>query len=129
MGTKKSIFIIILAFMLLLLSTNYTYVYSISGETIDGAEGFVQKGEQAESPIDEQQTKVMTDLLYNLVLIIGTACAMIVGVYLGIQFVTGSVEQKSKIKETLIPFIAGCVVMFGAFGIWKIVIEVLRTTQ
>ena len=42
---------------------------------------------------------------------------MIVGVVLGIQFITGSVEAKSKVKESLIPYFTGCVVIFGAFGI------------
>ena len=64
--------------------------------------------------------------IYNILLIIGIISAVIVGIILGIQFIIGSVEQKSKIKESLLPYIAGCIVLFGAFGIWKLIIEILR---
>ena len=32
----------------------------------------------------------------------------------------GSAEEKAQIKDALIPFVIGCIVIFGAFGIWKI---------
>ena len=67
----------------------------------------------------------MSDLIYNLLLIIAIVVAVIVGLVIGIQFMTGSVAQKAKVKETLIPYIAGCIVIFGAFGIWKLVVEIL----
>ena len=34
-------------------------------------------------------------------------------------------ESYTKVKEALIPYIAGCVVIFTAFAVWKIVIELL----
>ena len=39
---------------------------------------------------------------------------------------TGSVAEKAQVKETLIPYVAGCVVIFGAFGIWKLIIEIMK---
>ena len=38
----------------------------------------------------------------------------------------GSVEQKAKVKDSLVPYIVGCTVIFGAFGIWKLVVTILR---
>lgn len=38
----------------------------------------------------------------------------------------GSVEQKAKVKDSLLPYIIGCIVIFGAFGIWKIVLTILE---
>ena len=37
----------------------------------------------------------------------------------------GSIEEKAQVKESLIPFVIGCVVVFGAFGIWKMVTELV----
>ena len=37
----------------------------------------------------------------------------------------GSVSEKANVKETLIPYIAGCIVIFGAFGIWKLVVTIM----
>ena len=38
----------------------------------------------------------------------------------------GSIEQKAKVEDSLIPYIVGCVVIFGAFGIWKLVLTILE---
>ena len=39
---------------------------------------------------------------------------------------TGSVEEQAKVKQTLVPYVAGCVVLFGAFTIWKIVVTIIQ---
>ena len=39
---------------------------------------------------------------------------------------TQSVEEQAKVKETLIIYAVGCIVTFGAFGIWKMVIEIMK---
>lgn len=33
-----------------------------------------------------------------------------------------SAEDKAKVKESLLPFVVGCVVVFGSFGIWKLLV-------
>lgn len=91
-----------------------------------GADDFISTGENQTAPISDSSLKSLTDSLYNILLIIGVVVAAIVGIVLGIQFITGSVEQKSKIKESLMPYIVGCVVIFGAFGIWKLAVIILR---
>jgi hypothetical protein len=53
----------------------------------------------------------------------------LVGVILGIQFIVSATEGKAKIKEKLIPYCIGCIVVFGAFGIWKLVINILKDTM
>ena len=37
-----------------------------------------------------------------------------------------SAEDKAKIKEAMIPYVLGCIVIFGAFGIWKLAITILN---
>ena len=61
----------------------------------------------------------------TLVLAIALVVAVVIGMVIGIQFMTASVEEKAKIKESLLPYAVGCVVVFGAFGIWKLAINVL----
>lgn len=62
--------------------------------------------------------------LYNIVFSLGVVITVIVGAVIGINFMISSAEDKAKIKESLVPYIIGCVVIFGAFGIWKICIEI-----
>lgn len=118
----KIIFIFLISFAIFF-SIFSTCKVSATGEIISGADDFIQTGSQG-SPIDADNLKNLSDTIYNILLVIGTVLAVIVGMILGIKFVTGSVEQKSKVKETLIPYIIGCIIIFGAFGIWKIVVNI-----
>ena len=118
--------ILVITFLLLSFSASYSRTNaSALSNIVSGADGFIQNG-QGSSKIDNDDIHNLSDSLYNILLIIGTVIAMIVGVVLGIQFITGSVEAKSKVKESLIPYVVGCIVIFGAFGIWKLAITVLQ---
>lgn len=122
---KNIIVILLLIVSLLFINTKYTYAKSLS-ETIEGADEFIQSGvSDTNTTIEDEELIAMSDLLYNALLIIAIITAVIVGLVIGIQFMAGSVEQKAKVKETLIPYIAGCIVVFGAFTIWKLVVEIL----
>lgn len=128
MKLRKSITIILLmTFLLLSFSVNYSKTNAAAlSNIVSGADGFIQNGQAGGSKIDNQDIHNLSDSIYNILLIIGTVIAMIVGVVLGIQFITGSVEAKSKVKEALIPYVVGCIVIFGAFGIWKLAITILQ---
>lgn len=98
------------------------------GDIVSGAEDFIEAGEKDDHPtIEDSDLKNMSDLLYNTLLIIAIVITVIVGLIIGIKFMTGSVSEKAKIKETLIPYIAGCIVIFGAFGIWKLVVTIMSS--
>ena len=114
---KRKIFFILIIFILMICSTHIVQATTISN-IIQGADGFITNGSSSDM--------IAGDIIYNVLLILGTVIAVIVGSVLGIQFITGSVEQKAKVKDSLIPFVIGCVVIFGAFGIWKLVITILR---
>ena len=119
---KRKIFFILIIFILMICSTHIVQATTISN-IIQGADGF--NGSSSDM-IAGDKIKNLSDIIYNVLLILGTVIAVIVGSVLGIQFITGSVEQKAKVKDSLIPFVIGCVVIFGAFGIWKLVITILR---
>ena len=36
------------------------------------------------------------------------------------------INQKADIKGLLIPYIAGCVIIFGSFAIWKLIVTLLQ---
>ena len=120
------ILILILIISITILNGQEVKALSISN-IIGGADDFVNSGQaQSENALNTQIITDTSNLIYNTFLIVGVCVAVIVGAVLGIQFITGSVEQKVKVKESLIPFIIGCVVIFGAFGIWRLVIVLLR---
>jgi len=79
--------------------------------------------------IGQEELSNISDLLVNTLIVVGIIVVSIVGLILGIKFMIGSVEQKAQIKESIFPFIIGCVVIFGAFGIWKIVLTILNQLE
>lgn len=99
---------------------------STTGDIVDSAHGFLETGKGESSPISEEALKKGSSTLYNVLLIIGIGVALIWGTILGIQFVTGSLEEKANIKNGLTAYIFGCVIIFGAFGIWKLVLSLLE---
>ena len=36
----------------------------------------------------------------------------------------GGAEGQAKVKEMLLPFVVGCIIVFGGFGFWKIAITI-----
>ncbi len=127
MKTKfiKKMFVVILAFVLLVTIPNCVKAASLS-DIWDGADDFMHSGGIGlQNTINDSKLESMSDILYNILLAVAIVVAVIMGLFIGIRFITGSVDQKAKIKETLIIYIVGCVVAFGAFGIWKLVIEVM----
>ena len=98
-----------------------------AGKIVDDANSFLDKGKESESPINGKALKDGSNIIYNVLLILGIAVALIWGLVLGIQFITGTIEEKAEIKKGLIPYVVGCIIIFGAFGIWKLVINILSS--
>lgn len=90
------------------------------------AEGFVNNGENGGNVINNDALREGSNTLYNVLLVIGIAVAFIWGIVLGIQFITGSLGEKADVKKNLIVYIIGCIIIFGAFGIWKLLLQLLQ---
>lgn len=105
-------------------STGQTTAGTIDG-VMQGAEGFLNKGKDI--PIDETQLKETSNFVFNLLLGFAMIIAVVIGIIIGIKFMMASVEEKAQIKEALVPYVVGCVVVFGAFGIWKVAITILSS--
>ena len=52
------------------------------------------------------------------------AVSVIIGMTLGIKFTMAGVDEKADIKKHLLIYVAGCVIVFGAFAIWKLAVNV-----
>lgn len=89
------------------------------------ANKFINKGKSGQDDFDIENFKINIDTIYNILLTIGIALTVIIGGILGIKFMMASAEDKAKIKEAMIPYVIGCIVIYGAFFIWKVVIMVV----
>lgn len=109
-------------FIIILLSHN---VFALS-DIFSTAESWIDDGEMnTDRTIDSEILKNEAGKLYNIFLAIATAVAVIVGAILGIQYMTAGIDKKVEVKESLFPYIISCTVVFGAMGIWKLVVTIL----
>lgn len=123
---SKNIIIIILIFMItIFLCSSYSFA-----DVSDDAESFINAATENSSNADPVgNTDAMTNAIKDisgLLTGIGIIVAVVVAAILGIQFMMGTVEEQAKIKESIIPYVCGCVVIFGALGIWRLVINLLN---
>ena len=93
-------------------------------DLISDADSFERAGKDLQ--YKEENLQQVSTSMYNILLLLAVAIALIVGVIVGIKYMVGSVEEKANYKAMLIPYVAGCVVVFGSFGIWKLVITILE---
>ena len=126
---RKIIAGILVLIMSVCMISNFSLVYASTVDDVFGdADEFINQGEQQQNGtggINEEILGDTTNFLYNLLLAIGIVVAVIVGSILGIKYMMGSVEEKAEYKQTLLAYLISCAVVFGAFGIWKLVINIL----
>ena len=110
------------------------------GDIFGSADSFLKKGKDGAAkgeittgtgnntatiglPDDGKLNSIVSDI-YNILFPLGVAITVIIGGALGIKFMMASAEDKAKVKESLVPYVVGCVVIYGAFGIWKLAITI-----
>lgn len=97
------------------------------GGIIQGANSFISSGETASEKMSQTDLMNLSNNMYNILLVLGIVVAVIIGMILGIKFITTGADGKAEVKNALVPYFIGCVVVFGAFTIWKIVVDILQS--
>ena len=92
---------------------------------VDDADDFLKSAGNSIT-VDKDQLTSASDEIYNTLTSIGMIVAVIVGMILGITYMMTGAVDKAKVKESIMPYLLGCIVIFGAFGIWKLVINVMN---
>lgn len=129
----KIVLFIVIIFTIIFSFTNKTYALS---SIIEQGQDFLATGKNSNTIKDdsgfEQDLEGLSGYLYNILLAAGIIVAVIIATILGVQFMIGGAEGQAKVKEMLIPFVVGCIVVFGGFGFWKLAVVIggkLENTQ
>lgn len=64
--------------------------------------------------------------ILSIVWNIGSATSIIAIIALGIKYMLGSVEEKAKYKNTLMPYFIGAIFVFGATAVSGIVYQMFN---
>ena len=70
----------------------------------------------------KQNLKDVSNYLYKILVVGSIVISLVYAGVLGIKFITGSVEEKVKVQESLVIYLIGCLIAFGAFTIWKVIV-------
>ena len=120
----KIIKILTITFCIIL--TLSTDIFAI-GNIINTAGDWMDTGNTASSEaLSTELLKRGAGQLYNLLLAVATATALIVGAFLGIKYMTAGLEEKADVKQSLYPYFISCIVVFGSLGIWKLAVEISK---
>lgn len=125
----KKIGVILFVLILVLLIPRCVYATTLD-EIIQKGDGFLgigAKENKANPAIDESSLSDTSKMIFNILYPIAVAILLGVGIIIGIMFMVGSVETQVKVKEILIPYSVGAIVIFGAFTIWKIVVNIMQS--
>lgn len=128
----------IVLFMILFISVilNYNNVYAESPDYSSGASllskmekdasSFISKGESAadEAGIDAGEIAGQFQGLGQILTMIGVGVMVAITTYMGIKYLTAGPEAQAKLKVQLIGVVVSGMVIFGAFSIWKLVINI-----
>lgn len=97
-------------------------------EIVDEGSDFIQTGKdnQGAVTIDGDKLRNGSNMLFNVAFATGVVVASVIGVYLGVKFMLSGAEEKANIKETLLPYFMGVIIMFSSFSIWKLVLVLLE---
>lgn len=130
--------IIALIFMIPTISSAKDTIYqqpAINSSTTDkdGLDDMIKDAEkfenrEAEDVIfvpNQSDIQSFSSSLYSVLVIAATAVTVVVGIVLGVKYMIGSVEAKAQYKKLLVPYVAGCIAIYGALGIWKILVTIL----
>lgn len=119
---------IAIIFMLILLIISNTKTSHADGfwtKVFTGADNFIEEGKNGNTTINTNKMETTFNIVYTILFNLGVVIAVVVGGIIGIKFMISSAEDKAKVKEALLPYVVGCIIVFGAFAIWKLVVSIL----
>lgn len=126
MRIKKIIFIVSIEILLIVIQS--IFIPNIS-QANNGIDDVIKSGDEfingGNILINKQELNEKQSFIYNSLFSVGVVLTVVIGGFLGIKFMLASAEDKAEIKQMLIPYVVGCIVIYGAFGIWKLIITIL----
>lgn len=123
----KITIIIFVTLMYIFSINNISYADDSLTDVIMGGRDFIADEKNGNVSIDSQSLKDASSDIYNILLMVSFVVVAVVGIILGIKFMMAGVEEKAEVKKSLLIYVIGCIVVYGAYGIWKVLVSFLNT--
>lgn len=70
----------------------------------------------------QQDVMNIGNQIIGIITTVGVVVAVVILLVLGIKYMMGSASEKAEYKKTMIPYIVGAILIFGASAITKVVV-------
>ena len=128
---KKMLFKICLITLLVLCSLSLYSTTCMADSSLDdimnNGNSFLNAGSESSTMIDQNDLKSLSNFISGVLLTIAIGVTVITGAIMGLNFITQSIEEKAKLKESMVPWIIGIIVSFGAFTIWEVAVNLFQS--
>lgn len=128
---KKMLFKICLITLLILCSLSLysttCMAYGSLDDVMNNGNSFLNAGSESSTMIDQNDLKSLSNFISGVLLTIAIGVTVITGAIMGLNFITQSIEEKAKVKESMVPWVIGIIVSFGAFTIWEVAVNLFQS--
>lgn len=127
---KKMLFKVCLITLLILCNLSvYSTTCMADGsldDVMNNGNSFLNAGSESSTMIDQNDLKSLSNFISGVLLTIAIGVTVITGAIMGLNFITQSIEEKAKVKESMVPWVIGIIVSFGAFTIWEVAVNLFQ---
>lgn len=128
---KKMLFKVCLITLLILCNLSvYSTTCMADGsldDVMNNGNSFLNAGSESSTMIDQNDLKSLSNFISGVLLTIAIGVTVITGAIMGLNFITQSIDEKAKVKESMIPWVIGIIVSFGAFTIWEVAVNLFQS--
>lgn len=96
-------------------------------DVMNNGNSFLNAGSESSTMIDQNDLKSLSNFISGVLLTIAIGVTVITGAIMGLNFITQSIEEKAKVKESMVPWVIGIIVSFGAFTIWEVAVNLFQS--
>lgn len=124
---KKVLFIFIIFSAIICLNINIVNA-DVNSMGSDASNFITKGGNEASGVISTITDSIVPEVksLASLLTVIGVGVLICVTTYLGIQYFISPPDKQGALKEKLIAILVAAVIIFGAYNIWKIVLNIVK---
>lgn len=122
-GKIAKISLLMLIIFVVISAFNNVSASSLLDQMQNDADTFLNNG-AAQSNIKYENIAKEFSGLGQILTMIGAGVMVAVTTYMGIKYLTAGPEAQAKLKTQLIGVVVSGIVIFGAYGIWSMVIKI-----
>ena len=115
--------------LMLLMIVLLSFSHSVSALSLTDMESKINTFKSSASSANINTGAVVKEFaeIGSILTMIGTGVMIAVVTYMGIKYLTAGPEAQAKLKTQLIGVVVSGVVIFGAYNIWALVLDIAST--